>query len=88
MTAVFNQLFKQPIGVTKFIIGMTLFNILIYHYPLFSFALHHLDIASGNGVLTFFALILSLFVITSVVMHLLALFSVSLEPLANSIPTK
>lgn len=78
MTAVFNQLFKQPIGVTKFIIGMTLFNILIYHYPLFSFALHHLDIASGNGVLTFFALILSLFVITSVVLHLLALFSVSL----------
>ena len=72
------NLSKRPLSVTKFIVFSTLFNMIAYHYPLFSFALNHLDHASLNGVLTLFSVSIALFVTTAVLLAVLALISTRL----------
>lgn len=77
MLASVRNVFTKPISVTKYIVWITLFNILMYHYPLFSFTLDHLTISSWNGIFTFCAVLICLFVITTVLMYLLAFISLS-----------
>lgn len=65
----------KPINITKFIVLITLFNMGVYHYPFFSFTLKHINILSLNGVLTFFSILVGLFVVTVSLLHVFALIS-------------
>ena len=70
-----NNIFKHSISMTKFIIIISLVNMALYHLPLYSFAISNLNIFSFNGILTFFAVLVSLFVVTAFILFVFAIIS-------------
>lgn len=65
---------KITLNVSKYIVFFTIFNMLLYHFPLYSFAFSNLDF-SISGILTFFILLIALFIAISFVLFLFALIS-------------
>lgn len=70
-----NNFLRQPIGIIKFIFLITVVNLVLYHYPLYSFALDHMNFMSINGVLTFFSVVVALFVVTTSILFIFAMLS-------------
>lgn len=66
---------NKPISASKYIVLVTLLNMIFYHYPLYRFALDHLDIFTFNGMETFFVVLISLFLVTAFILHLFAIIS-------------
>jgi len=65
--------FKQPIGLVKFIFAITIIDMILYHLPLYNFAIDKLNIYSLNGLLTFFSVLVGLFTVTAFLLFLIAL---------------
>jgi lipid A ethanolaminephosphotransferase len=61
--------------IEKYIFTLTLFTMLVYNYPLYSFSFAHLDITSIGGILTLISEIVGLFIVTSFLLYLMALIS-------------
>jgi len=70
-----HNIFNHSISLSKFIIIISLVNMALYHLPLYAFAVERLNIYSFNGILTFFAVLVSIFVVTSVLLYLFAIIS-------------
>ena len=65
----------MKISTTKFIVMVTLINMLLYHIPLYTYAIENLNISSISGILTFASVLISIFVVTTVILFLLATLS-------------
>lgn len=70
-----NRNLKSPISMTKFIILVTLLNIVIYNYPLYHFSMSHLNMGSFNGAETFFVVLIGLISVTAFILYLFAMIS-------------
>jgi len=66
------NMFKQPIGLVKFIFMVSVIDMVLYHLPLYSFAIDKLNIFSLNGVLTFFSVLVGLFTVTAFLLFLIS----------------
>ncbi|MDD5400384.1 MAG: phosphoethanolamine--lipid A transferase EptA [Sulfurimonas sp.] len=66
---------KQPISMSKYIIFVTLIDMILYHYPLYSFVFANLNISSLSGILTFSSVLVGLFVVTAFILYLFAIIS-------------
>lgn len=62
----------MKITLKNYIFSITLLNMLIYHFPLYSYALSHMEIGSFNGILTFFSMLVALFTVTAFLLFLIA----------------
>ena len=62
---------KNKISTAKFVIVLTVVDMLLYHLPLYKYTISHLDIFSLSGVLTFFSVLVSLFTITAFLLFLI-----------------
>lgn len=71
-----SDIFSKEISVSKFIILITLLNMAVYHLPFYQYAISHLNIYSLNGILTFASILIAIFVITVVILFLLAVISI------------
>lgn len=75
---VFVRRLKASAGGIEFIILCALANVILYHEPLLSFAIDNLDGFSVNGMLVISTLFVVVFVITVLILSLLALLTQSL----------
>ncbi len=66
------NIFTNEINASKFIISITIFNMLIYHLPFYKYASLNLNISSENGILTLFSLLVALFVVNAFILFLMA----------------
>ena len=65
-------MFNKKVSFIKFIFLVVLFDIALYHVPLFSFVVSNLDLSSVSGVLTVFSVVVSLFSVSAFILFLLA----------------
>lgn len=56
---------------TQFVFIITFANLVLYHYPLFSFIVSHLDISTNNGILTLLIVVVIITAFTAVIFLLL-----------------
>ena len=63
-------------GVSRFILLSTLFNMAVYHLPFYKYAISHLDIYSSGGFLIFISLNICIFVVNFFIFFLIATFSI------------
>ena len=67
----------QKMEINRFIILVTLFNMIIYNIPLYNYSINHLDF-SINGILTFLSVLILLFVVTFFIFSIIAFISIRL----------
>ncbi len=67
---------KKEMSIVRFIFIVTIFNMLIYHIPFYSYAVSDFDAYSLSGVLTLASLTISLFVVMVFVLFLVSIVSV------------
>jgi len=60
-------------SATKFIVAVTLANMIIYHVPLYSFLVHNLNYLSIGGIATFITALVALFTITFIILSLITI---------------
>ena len=72
------NLFKQPMSMVQYILFMTLLNMILFHVPLYTYALENLEIVSVNGFLIFLMVLISLFVVSTLLFVIFALISTRL----------
>jgi len=70
--------FKKNMSVVKFIFIITIFNMLIYHVPFYSYAVSDFDALSLNGILTLASLTIALFVVMVFALLLFSIISVQI----------
>jgi len=64
------------LSVSRFVIIISLANMIIYNIPLYSYTFEHLNIFSMNGILTFCSVLILLFVVTSFILFSIAFIGV------------
>jgi lipid A ethanolaminephosphotransferase len=87
-----NSKLRWETSAVRFIAAISLVNALLYHKPLYAFAVSNLDVWSANGLLTLTTLFIVIFIVTAVTLFLVTLLTYRLvKPiciflaLANSI---
>lgn len=71
------------INLKNFIYLFALINMVIYHLPLYVYAIEHLEIYTLNGILTFISVLIALFTVTSFILFLLGtLLPIVVKPIA------
>jgi len=69
---------KKEMSIIKFVFFITIFNMLIYHVPFYSYAVSDFDAYSLNGILTLISLTIALFVVMVFVFLLVSIISVKI----------
>jgi lipid A ethanolaminephosphotransferase len=68
--------FQRKMSLTQYILYVTILNLILFHIPLYTFVLDNIDISSWNGFVTFCVVIVSLFVVNSVLLFIFAIVSI------------
>ncbi len=64
--------------ISRFIVLITLFNMVVYHVPFFKYAISNLSFTTTSGILTLMSLSIALFVVMVFIFHLMASISIKL----------
>lgn len=69
----FNSSLHWEASAVRYVFVISLLNALLYHKPLYAFAVSNLDVWSGNGLLTLTSLFIVVFIVTAVLLFLVTL---------------